>query len=104
MKTKVNEVPLVGPKGRKELLRRINELEAQVAQQDYLRIQLERNPLNLTAEEKAKIVDAHKNGTIYDVVLVNADGDTAIIIADQIETDDLIAVFASGKVEMIDLT
>ena len=69
-----------------------------------MRIQLERNPLNLTAEEKAKIVDAHKNGTIYDVVLVNADGNTAIIIADQIETDDIIAVFASGKVEMIDLT
>lgn len=39
MKTKVNEVPLVGPKGRKELLKRINELEAQVAQQDHLYIE-----------------------------------------------------------------
>lgn len=30
MKTKVNEVPLVGPRGRKELLDRINELEDKI--------------------------------------------------------------------------
>ncbi|MBQ4276154.1 MAG: hypothetical protein II717_06480, partial [Lachnospiraceae bacterium] len=27
MKTKINEIPLVGPRGRKELLKRIEELE-----------------------------------------------------------------------------
>lgn len=31
MKTKVNKVPLVGPKGRKELLYKIDELEKKVA-------------------------------------------------------------------------
>lgn len=31
MKTKVNEIPLVGPKGRKELLYKIGELEKKVA-------------------------------------------------------------------------
>ena len=30
MKTKVNEVPLVGPRGRRELLERINELEEKI--------------------------------------------------------------------------
>lgn len=32
MKTKVNEVPLVGPRGRRELLNRIEELEKKVAE------------------------------------------------------------------------
>ena len=32
MKTKINEVPLVGPRGRKELLAKINELEKKVAE------------------------------------------------------------------------
>lgn len=31
MKTKVNEVPLVGPRGRKELLDKINELEEKIS-------------------------------------------------------------------------
>lgn len=30
MKTKINQIPLVGPKGRRELLNRINELEREV--------------------------------------------------------------------------
>ena len=30
MKTKTNKVPLVGPRGRKELLKKINELEEHI--------------------------------------------------------------------------
>lgn len=71
MKTKVNEVPLVGPKGRKELLRRINELEAQVAQQDFLRI----GPFDITAvaeDEAAKeqIKNAISRGVIFDTIIL----------------------------------
>lgn len=43
MKTKVNEIPLVGPKGRKELLYKIGELEKKVAA-------FENNPMLFSTE------------------------------------------------------
>ena len=74
MKTKVNEVPLVGPKGRKELLKRINELEAQVAQQDYLRIKIQ-SAEQLSEQEAATIKKLVDNGTVYDALIeYGADG------------------------------
>lgn len=69
MKTKVNEVPLVGPKGRKELLRRINELEAQVAQQDYIQIEISGQGSLKTEFSQEKATELNKRGVLSDVLL-----------------------------------
>lgn len=68
MKTKVNEIPLVGPKGRKELLNRIKELEAQIAQQDYLRVPM----YDVTApqnSEKKRLRELANQGVIFNVII-----------------------------------
>lgn len=47
----------------------------QIAQQDYIRIEVSRDSLtsgNLTASEKAEVKKAVENGTICDVLIVNA--------------------------------
>ena len=73
MKTKVNEIPLVGPKGRKELLNRINELEAQIAQKDYIRIDIGNySPDELPAHPDAiqkQINDLIQKGTFLNAVI-----------------------------------
>lgn len=69
MKTKVNEVPLVGPRGRKELLKRINELEAQVAQQDYIYFDVP-NGVHLTEIITQELAtDLHNRGVLLDVII-----------------------------------
>ena len=76
MKTKVNEIPLVGPKGRKELLNRINELEAQIAQQNYIIIHVSSSldaPSDFAAEVFPILEEKMKQGCLLDCVLVDVD-------------------------------
>lgn len=51
----------------------------QIAQQDYIRIEISGNSV-LTASEKAEIKKAVENGTIWDVLMVSP-GETLRIIA-----------------------
>ena len=53
MKTKVNEIPLVGPKGRRELLNKVNELEKKVLEleQDASSSDSESEPAELTTDD-----------------------------------------------------
>lgn len=78
MKTKVNEVPLVGPKGRKELLKRINELEAQVAKQDYIIVNLigvlDDTTDAFNEEITRQLANYIEAGVIFDVILQDPNG------------------------------
>lgn len=77
MKTKVNKVPLVGPRGRKELLYRINELEAQVTQQDYLHVEMD-DVTTPQVSEKRRLRELVQQGVIFNAIIVTEveDGET----------------------------
>ena len=96
MKTKVNEVPLTGPRGRKELLKRINELEAQVAQQDHLYIEVSElgmDEIGSIVEEIWPVLETKfKAGTLQDAIFHNDKGEFGKILGIQVEEGELFKV------------
>ena len=98
MKTKVNEVPLVGPRGRKELLNRINELEARIANQDYTVIEPDyANTIDVDALALATLVRQIKRNTIFNCLLLhprpNALYLVKIVAIETRENDDGATIF-----------
>ena len=105
MKTKVNEIPLVGPKGRKELLNRINELEAQIAQQDYVIIDVPGetaldNPSVWPSSFWDVLEEKFKLGVLLHVVLRDRWGSIGRVLSYDTYEDSLSAVTYVGVGEL----
>lgn len=78
MKTKVNKIPLVGPRGRQEILKKIE----QIAQQDYIEIELVQQLDDTLDAFSEDIIDKLTNiavrGSLFDVILKEPGADGAI--------------------------
>lgn len=93
MKTKVNEIPLVGPKGRKELLKKVNELEKRIDSQSSDNVKkVNLGPdvtdvIDLMAEKEYFTIEAIENGTnVYFKRHKDSDGDP-VTLSVEISTD-----------------
>ena len=93
MKTKTNKVPLVGPRGRKELLKKINELEEHIGNSgsdDVKKINLGptvTDVLDLMAEKEYFTIEAIENGTnVYFMNHEDSDGDP-VTLSVEVSTD-----------------
>lgn len=95
MKTKVNEIPLVGPRGRSEIIKRMNELEKQISGSgsdsgSTKKINLGpvvNDVLDLMAEKEYFTIEAIENGTnVYFKRHVDSDGDP-VTLSVEISTD-----------------
>ena len=95
MKTKVNEIPLVGPRGRSEIIKRMNELEKQISgsgssSDDVRKINLSpdvSDVLDMMAEKEYFTIEALENGTnVYFKRHVDSDGDP-VTLSVEISTD-----------------
>lgn len=85
-----------------DLNERIEGLQGQIAQQDYLRFGIA-NPDELTAEEKAEIQKCVQNGTIWDAVIVigtPTDPDQTVRVVSISESDRII-VIANASTESL---
>jgi hypothetical protein len=81
MKTKINEVPLVGPRGRRELLDRINELEEKIEEMSDSGEKIK--PIILTelpASEETIETLASKGLTIDEIQAAAEGNRTAVVI------------------------
>lgn len=97
MKTKTNKVPLVGPRGRKEILKKVE----QIAQQDYIRLAVA-DPIELTAEEKAKIKKHIQQGTIWNVLIEIDDAPCRVLAIN--EDNKVINVFSSADNDILTIS
>lgn len=96
MKTKVNEIPLVGPRGRKELIKKINNLEKGTSDSssdgvsDVRKINLSPDAsdiLDMMAEKEYLTIEATENNTsVYFESHVD-DDDDPVILQIEISTD-----------------
>lgn len=95
MKTKVNEIPLVGPKGRSEIIKRINELEKQIGGSgsdsgNTKKINLGptvADVLDMMAEKEYFTIEAIENGTnVYFRNHEDSDGDP-VTLSVEVSTD-----------------
>lgn len=93
MKTKVNKIPLVGPRGRSEIIKKINGLEKQISDSgsdDVRKINLSpdvNDILDMMAEKEYFTIEAIENNTnVYFKRHVDSDGDP-VILDIEISTD-----------------
>lgn len=111
MKTKVNEISLVGPKGRSELIKKINELEAQVAQQDYLVVEVSSVEADtIIADENAcrQLFKYKKAGVLFNVILQDKTMMRSRILADTRVRNNIMSIvfydFGEGALTMAEIT
>ena len=72
----------------------------QIAQQDYLFVDVLDGLEDLSAEEKAKIRDLHERGLLFDAVIRVQGFQLLRVIADTIDLDDTIVVWNAGAAEV----
>lgn len=77
----------------------------QIAQQDYIVIPIASIGAGLTDDEKKQIINAHKNQTIFDVILRDEQSETDYrILVDAIVGADTIVIVYNGDVTSVDVT
>jgi len=93
MKTKINEIPLVGPKGRRELIKKINSLEkgtSDSSSSDVRKINLSPDTsdvLDMMAEKEYFTIEAIEDNTkVYFLAHMDNNGD-GVILQVEISTD-----------------
>ena len=108
MKTKVNKVPLVGPRGRRELLDRIEELEEKIKELENATPEPDPNavkPIVLTGQlttEMTTQAELDEIGLTVDEVLAAFQGKrTFVIVPDSTASFAISGVYVFGKTASI---
>ena len=99
MKTKTNKIPLVGPRGRQEILKKVE----QIAQHNYTIVRLAEfgfpdttmdDIVSMTESLFNKLQDNFEKGILFDTLLQDYAGSTTRILKYKVDQDGLLTTVA----------